>query len=145
MSQRGALDGHCGFGRGTAGKGWKDLYTGETMAEFPFPPLFLSPQIMYLKTQLTSPAAAVPSSPRSISPGPPTWKRMQALLGLSGYDLPYQKSLSPLVAEEDAPGDLKESESLRTTKSPSKASEELLPRMVEYQPALLHQFREVAL
>lgn len=100
---------------------------------------------MYLKTQLTSPAAAVPSIPRSISPGPPTRKRVQALLGLSGYDLPYQKSPSPLVAEDDAPGDPKESESLRTAKNPSKASEELLPRMVEYQTALLHQFGEVAL
>lgn len=105
----------------------------------------LPPQIMYLKTQLTSPAAAVPSIPRSISPGPPTQKRVQALLGLSGYDLPYQKSPSPLVAEDDAPGDPKASESLRTAKNPSKASEELLPRMVEYQTALLHQFGEVAL
>lgn len=69
---------------------------------------------------------------------------MQALPGLSGYDLPYQKSLSPLVAE-DVPGDPKESESLRTAKSPSKASEELLPRTVECQTALLHQFGEAAL
>lgn len=30
---------HCGFGREAAGKEWKDLYTGETKVEFPFPPL----------------------------------------------------------------------------------------------------------
>lgn len=74
--------------------------------------------VTYLKTRVTSPAAAGPCIPRSFSSGPPTWKRIGALPALSGSSHPCEKSPSPLVAEA-TPGDPKESEPLRTAKSPS--------------------------
>lgn len=43
----------------------------------------------YLQTQVTSPAAAAPSTVGGISAETPAWNRIRAILGLIGQDLPY--------------------------------------------------------
>lgn len=49
------------LGRRVAREGLKDLCLGQTEAEFSSP-TFLSPQTTHLKTQVTSPDAAAPST-----------------------------------------------------------------------------------
>ena len=77
------------LGRKVAREGHKDLCLGRKQRVELASPNFLSPQGTRLKTQVTSPVAAAPSSPGDISTETPGWKRIRALLGPIGQDLPY--------------------------------------------------------
>lgn len=71
------------LGRGIKTCAWE----GNRGSSWPLPTFFH--QSTHLKTQVTSPVAAAPSSPGDISTETPGWKRIRALLGPTGQDLPY--------------------------------------------------------